>query len=217
MGELYSLYRGGSGEIEEKKSRFIANIAPAATVEEANDFIARIKKQYWDAKHNCSALIVGKAGENVRSSDDGEPSGTAGRPMLEVLMGEGLTDVVVVVTRYFGGTLLGTGGLIRAYQAAVKEGLKNCCILKKLDGVRLKTVCDYTDYGKLQFICSKNNYYIEQTDYSDKLNISILLEQAQAAEAVKAITDATGGRAKIDADEKVCYAMIDGLPQIFDV
>ena len=118
------VYEGGEAEIIEKKSRFIAHVKKTDTVEEAEAFIAECKKKYWDARHNCSAFVIGQDGQNMRSSDDGEPSQTAGKPMLEVLLGEGVCNVTVVVTRYFGGTLLGTGGLVRAYQKATKEGCK---------------------------------------------------------------------------------------------
>ena len=124
MEKFDTLYSGGSAEIEEKKSRFIATLQPVASEEEAAGFIARMKKQYWDASHNCSAFVLGENGEFTRCSDDGEPSGTAGRPMLDVLTRRKITNAVVVVTRYFGGTLLGTGGLVRAYQSAVNEALK---------------------------------------------------------------------------------------------
>ena len=120
------LLSGGEGEIVEKKSRFIATIRKCETEEEAVAFIEEMKKKYWDARHNCSAFIIGSRGELTRCSDDGEPSGTAGRPMLEVLTGSGIRNIAVVVTRYFGGTLLGTGGLVRAYTQAVKEGLAHC-------------------------------------------------------------------------------------------
>ena len=116
------LLEGGVGEYVEKKSRFIATIRRCESEEEAVAFIEEMKKKYWDARHNCSAFVLGSRGELTRCSDDGEPGGTAGRPMLEVLLGEGIRDVCVVVTRYFGGTLLGTGGLVRAYSGAVKEG-----------------------------------------------------------------------------------------------
>ena len=134
MGTYQCLKEGGVGEIKEKKSRFIATLRPVTTEEEATAFINETKKKYWDAKHNCSAFVIGRNSELTRCSDDGEPAGTAGRPMLEVLTGAGLTDVCVVVTRYFGGVLLGTGGLIRAYQAAVKEGLANAKIVKRMPG-----------------------------------------------------------------------------------
>ena len=120
------LLSGGEGEIVEKKSRFISTIRKCETEEEAVAFIEEMKKKYWDARHNCSAFIIGSRGELTRCSDDGEPSGTAGRPMLEVLTGSGIRNIAVVVTRYFGGTLLGTGGLVRAYTQAVKEGLDHC-------------------------------------------------------------------------------------------
>ena len=111
------VYEGGEGEITEKKSRFIATVRPVESEEEATTFIAEMKKKYWDARHNCSAFVIGERQELNRCSDDGEPAQTAGRPMLDVLLREGVTNVAVVVTRYFGGVLLGTGGLVRAYQA----------------------------------------------------------------------------------------------------
>ena len=128
------LYEGGSGELEEKKSRFIANTLPISTQEEAIEFIEKIKKQYWDARHNCYAYVLGDRHEIQRFSDDGEPGGTAGKPMLDVLLGEDIHNIVVVVTRYFGGTLLGTGGLVRAYSGATKEGLAGSVILEMKNG-----------------------------------------------------------------------------------
>ena len=117
------VYTGGEGEITEKKSRFIATVKPVQSEEEAVAFINETKKKYWDARHNCSAFVIGERQELTRCSDDGEPAQTAGRPMLDVLLREKITDVAVVVTRYFGGVLLGTGGLVRAYQAATQAGL----------------------------------------------------------------------------------------------
>ena len=122
------LYSGGQGEITEKRSRFIATLAPVTTEEEAVSFIEAQKKRYWDARHNCTAFLIGPANELTRCSDDGEPPHTAGRPMLDVLLHEEMHDVCVVVTRYFGGILLGTGGLTRAYRDAVTAGLANCVI-----------------------------------------------------------------------------------------
>jgi len=110
-------------ELVVKKSRFLAHLSPATTVEEADAVVARLRREHWDARHHCMALVVGTHADQQRSSDDGEPSGTAGVPMLEVLRRRGLTDVVAVVTRYFGGVLLGAGGLVRAYSGAVAEAL----------------------------------------------------------------------------------------------
>ena len=141
MLEKYKVvYKGGQDEIIEKKSRFIATVAPVESEEEALAFIEAMKKKYWDARHNCFAYVIGERGQLARCSDDGEPGGTAGKPMLDVLMGEELIDVCAVVTRYFGGTLLGTGGLVRAYSGAVKEGLANAQILEKKQGVRMESV-----------------------------------------------------------------------------
>ena len=132
MVETYkAVFTGGQGEIVEKKSRFIANVRPVETEEEALAFIEEMRKKYYDARHNCFAFCVGVERETLRCSDDGEPSGTAGKPMLEVLTGGEIHNVAVVVTRYFGGTLLGTGGLVRAYTQATQEGLKNSQVIEK--------------------------------------------------------------------------------------
>lgn len=211
-----SLYKGGTGEIEEKKSRFIANIAPVTSVSEANDFILSIKKKYWDAKHNCSAFVIGDNGENLRSSDDGEPSGTAGRPMLEVLTGEKITNACVVVTRYFGGTLLGTGGLVRAYQGAVKEGLAHCSVLRKIPGLVFEVKCEYNDFDKIRFNCSEKGDYILSTDYSDKVLMRILAPIGEnTLQFCEMINFVTSGKAEISEGENVTFAIIDNEPMIF--
>ena len=153
MPEEYKLaYRGGTGEIVEKKSRFIADVMPVSSEDEAQAFIADIKKKYWDARHHCFAYVIGDRHELARFSDDGEPGGTAGKPMLDVLMGEDIHNVAVVVTRYFGGTLLGTGGLVRAYSGATKEGLAHSQIISRIRGIKLSVDTEYGDLGKIQYI-----------------------------------------------------------------
>ena len=116
--QYQTVYSGGTAEIVEKKSRFIANVFPVTTEEEALEILEKIRKQYWDARHNCWAYVIGADHVSARCSDDGEPSQTAGKPMLDVIMGQELHNVLVIVTRYFGGTLRGTGGLVRAYSKA---------------------------------------------------------------------------------------------------
>lgn len=135
LAKYKTVYEGGEGEIVEKKSRFIATVIPVKTEDEALEFIERTRKKYWNATHNCFAYVLGEQFEIQRCSDDGEPSGTAGKPMLDVLLGEEIHNAAVVVTRYFGGTLLGTGGLVRAYSGAVKEGLACSTIITKMQGV----------------------------------------------------------------------------------
>ncbi len=211
MTEQYqTVYEGGSGEIVEKKSRFIATVRPVETEEEALAFIEEMKKKYWDARHNCSAYVLGERQEIMRCSDDGEPSQTAGKPMLEVLTGAGLTNTAVVVTRYFGGTLLGTGGLVRAYSAAVQEGLKNSRIITKCRGTRLSVETDYNGIGKLQYLFGQKQIPILDAEYTEKVRFAVLVPVSQAPEIKKAVTEATSGQAVIEEKDSLYYAVVDG-------
>ncbi len=212
--EWNTLYKGGTGEYEEKKSRFIATIEPVSSEEEAAAFITAIKKKYWDARHNCSAFIIGDDGARTRCSDDGEPSGTAGRPMLDVLAGSRVTNVCVVVTRYFGGTLLGTGGLVRAYSAAVKEGLANCEIIRKISGHSVDIDCDYNDFGRIQYMCGQKGYALSDIEYGERVKARAIVEDAVALTGD--ITDITSGRAKTGEPLPVCFAVLDGEIKIMD-
>lgn len=204
-----SIYTGGSFELEEKKSRFIAHIEPVTTEDEAANFIQMMKKQYYDARHNCYAFVIGDNSEIVRSSDDGEPSGTAGRPILEVLTGEGITNAVCVVTRYFGGTLLGTGGLVRAYQGATKGALNNSVILDKKEGLKFTISCDYTDVGKLQYHFSTKGIRIISSDYGAAVSFNIVVESDSFETIKKGLTELTSGKVIIDNIEKCMFADAD--------
>ena len=175
-GCLYS-YKEGQGELIEKKSRFIATVRPVETEEEAVTFINETKKEYWDARHNCSAFVIGKNQELTRCSDDGEPAGTAGRPMLDVLLKEGIHNTAVVVTRYFGGVLLGTGGLVRAYQGAVQKGLDAAVIVEKFEGQILLITTDYTGLGKIQYLLAQEKITIMDTSYADNVVIKAVIPE----------------------------------------
>ena len=199
------LLSDGEGEIIEKKSRFIATVRIVNTEEEATMFIDEMKKKYWNATHNCSAFVVGERAELTRCSDDGEPSGTAGRPMLEVLLGEGIRNVAVVVTRYFGGVLLGTGGLVRAYTQAVKEGLNQCKKGVMCFGTRMAIKASYTDIGKIQYILGQENIPIENSQYAEDVEFTILFQEIKEKELVKKITEATNARAKISVLERLYF------------
>ena len=199
------LLSDGVGEIIEKKSRFIATVCIVNTEEEATMFIDEMKKKYWNATHNCSAFVVGEKAELTRCSDDGEPSGTAGRPMLEVLLGEGIRNVAVVVTRYFGGVLLGTGGLVRAYTQAVKEGLLNCKKGVMCYGTRLSIKASYTDIGKIQYILGQENIPIENSVYAEDVEFTILFQEIKEKELIKKITEGTNARAKISVIERLYF------------
>lgn len=209
MDEKCVILQGGEGGIEEKKSRFIAHIAPVATKEEAVSFIEQIKKKYWDARHNCSAFVLGEHQEYTRCSDDGEPSGTAGKPMLDVLLGQGLTDVVAVVTRYFGGTLLGTGGLVRAYQGAMLAGISECVIGVQQEGITMKVVTDYNGIGKLQYLCGKEELDILDTQYLDYVEACILIPDSKIDLFEKQWTQVTAGKSGMERQEKIWYAKAD--------
>lgn len=189
--------RAGSGEYEEKKSRFIANVAPVSSVEEAAGFIEAVRKKYYDARHNCSAYIIGRNREVTRCSDDGEPSGTAGKPMLEVLLGAEVTDTVVVVTRYFGGTLLGTGGLVRAYTQAAQAGLADAQIATMRYGKELTVEVSYGDVGRVQHFLESRQVAIQESRYTDKVEFDIRIPADQCQMAEKGLTEATAGRAVI--------------------
>lgn len=209
------VYKGGEGEIVEKKSRFIATVIPVESEEEALEFIAAMKKKYWNATHNCSAFVVGENYEIQRCSDDGEPQGTAGRPMLDVLLGEEIHNAAVVVTRYFGGTLLGTGGLVRAYSKSVQEGLRQSSIIEKKLGALLQIKTDYNGIGKIQYLLGQRGLTIINSEYTDVVVIETLVPQEQLAELKEAVTEGTNGRAEFPQEEQVCFAFLDGEPLIF--
>lgn len=216
MLEQYrTVYIGGEGEIIEKKSRFIATVRPVETEEEVATFLEETKKKYWDARHNCHAYVLGERREITRCSDDGEPSGTAGRPMLDVLLGEDLYNTAVVVTRYFGGTLLGTGGLVRAYSKAVQEGLQNSVIIEKKHGTILQVVTDYNGVGKLQYIAGENALPILDSQYTDTVTMELLVPFQDLDAITKQITEKTNGRAQLTPDRETYYALIDGEVKLF--
>lgn len=217
MTEAYKiLYRGGEGEIVEKKSRFIATTRPVKSEEEAAAFVEEMKKKYWDARHNCYAYVIGRRGQLSRCSDDGEPAQTAGRPMLDVLLGEGVRDICVVVTRYFGGTLLGTGGLVRAYSGAVQEGLKNSVIVEKLPGRRLRILTDYNGIGKIQYVAGQMEIPILDTEYTDQVMVTLMAPMAQADRLIAQITERTAGKAGIEEEGTLYYGMAEGRMLLFD-
>ena len=217
MLEQYrTVYEGGEGEITEKKSRFIATVHSVESEEEALAFLEEMKKKYWDARHNCYVYSIGMNREFTRCSDDGEPSGTAGRPMLDVILGKDIYNVAVVVTRYFGGVLLGTGGLVRAYSKAVQEGLAASKVILKQKGIALKITTDYTGLGKIQYIAGERNIPVLDSEYTDKVVMKLLVPVQDVGSVQKAITEGTNGRAGIEKDQELYYAVIDGKVITFD-
>ena len=214
--EYKALLEGGVGEVIEKKSRFIATTMPINNEEEAMVFIESIKKKYWDARHHCSAFVVGRNHELKRCSDDGEPSQTAGKPILDVLLAEDIHNAIIVVTRYFGGTLLGTGGLVRAYTAAAKEGIANSKVITKHMGMCLKVDTDYNGIGKLQYLCGQMDITILDTQYTDIVEMELLVPWGQVEGVKKKITEITSGKAGLIDGSQVWFGKVGNEIKVFD-
>ncbi|MBR1444073.1 MAG: YigZ family protein [Firmicutes bacterium] len=193
----------GEAEIVEKKSRFIACVFPVESEEEAQSMIESIRKKHHSARHNCYAYQIGTKNEIQKASDDGEPSGTAGKPILEVLTGENVKNTLIVVTRYFGGILLGTGGLVRAYGKSAKAGLENAGITEKVLCQKIRITADYTLLGKIQYEVGKRNMITEDTVYTDKAELTVLSEYAEADGFIKAVTEVTAAAAMCKKEEIV--------------
>lgn len=196
-------------EIVEKKSRFIANIAAVSSEEEAIEFIEKIKKKYYDARHNCYAYIIGDKGDKKKCSDDGEPQRSAGMPMMEVLENQGYFDIAAVVTRYFGGTLLGVGGLIRAYQGAVIEGLNASVSGEIHEGFRAKYRFGYDFYGKIKYIAESENIVIEDTLFDENVTMSLIFEDGESERLQKKLIEETNANIERLLLEKIKYITVD--------
>lgn len=193
--EYKTVSKESSDEFIEKKSRFIGYIKPVTTQTEAVAFINEIKAKHWDATHNVYAYVL-RDGQTRRYSDDGEPQGTAGIPVLDVLLKEGLTDCVVVATRYFGGTLLGTGGLVRAYSHTAKIAVEaGEIIMMKLCKV-LRVCCDYNFYGRLNSLIPELGGVIEDTDFADIVTVTFKMPVDNVAEFDKKLVDLSFGKFK---------------------
>ncbi|WP_456273222.1 YigZ family protein [Bacillus sp. AK031] len=187
----------GEHEINIERSRFIAHIKRAESEEEAQEFIVQIKKEHWNANHNCSAYMIGEHNLIQKANDDGEPNGTAGVPMLEVLKKRDLKDTVVVVTRYFGGIKLGAGGLIRAYGKAVSEGLNAVGIVERTLMRIMKTKIDYTWLGKVENEVRSSKYPLKEIHYLDAVEVETYVEEDKKEEFVDWMTELTNGQGEI--------------------
>lgn len=189
-----TLKQYGRNELIEKKSRFIGTARPVHSEEEALAFINMIKKEFSDATHNVYAYII-RENNIARFSDDGEPGGTAGLPTMEVLKQEELTDVAVVVTRYFGGTLLGAGGLVRAYSKTAKLGVEAAVIAEMTDCTFLKICVPYDLYGRLQYLLEQEKLSPEESDFGQDVSVTVCIRTELLESFQKKITENTNGRA----------------------
>lgn len=194
MEEFYMVDGPARGEIVEKKSRFIANVFPVDSEEQALEIIEKTKKQYWDARHNCFAFVIGKNNEVQRFSDDGEPQGTAGKPILEVLTKGNIHNTLIIVTRYFGGTLLGTGGLVRAYGQSSKAAIENSRLLRVCEGVSFSVECDYNSIGKIKYIIAQMNIEAKE-EYGANVKLDIEMSKENFEKFKSQVVEATNGQA----------------------
>ncbi|MBP3271999.1 MAG: YigZ family protein [Ruminococcus sp.] len=198
MSDSYkTVSSGATGELEEKKSRFIASLVPVTDEEQAIAHINRIKSENRKARHNVYAYIL-REGNISRYSDDGEPQGTGGVPVLEVLKGEGLTDVCVVVTRYFGGILLGTGGLARAYSGACKSAVENARIMEICRCSRFVISCGYDLYGKIDYILPEFGAKKLSEDFTDSVTLTVIVRSESAEAFREKLTDASNGKVVLE-------------------
>jgi uncharacterized YigZ family protein len=204
----YTVKGEGQHEIVIQKSRFIAHVTRAETEGQAQDFIQKIKKEYWNATHNCSAYLIGENDQIQKANDDGEPSGTAGVPILEVLKKRHLKDTVVVITRYFGGIKLGAGGLIRAYGKATTEGLDATGIVERKLMRIMHTTIDYTWLGKIENELRSSLYTIKEIHYLDKVEIETYVEEGEKLGFIEWMVELTAGQAEIAAG-KALYLETD--------
>ncbi|MBQ2641155.1 MAG: YigZ family protein [Lachnospiraceae bacterium] len=200
--EYLTLARPGQGEYEEKKSRFLGKAVHIESEEEAAAFIAGIRKKYYDARHHCYAWVLGEGSERKKSSDDGEPSGTAGQPILRVIEGSGCTNVLVIVTRYFGGTLLGTGGLVRAYTQAARAALEDAQKARMCLCRRLAVTVEYGALDRLLYALRRDGIEPQETEYGAKVTLRLIIEEKQGDAVENMITSLTSGDAEILTEAK---------------
>jgi uncharacterized YigZ family protein len=198
LESYFTIQADGQSEIEIKKSRFICAMKRISTEEEAKAFIAQKKKEHWKANHNCSAFVLGERQEIQRSSDDGEPSGTAGVPMLEVLKKQELINVAAVVTRYFGGTKLGAGGLIRAYSQAVSHAITEIGLVEGKLQQEIRLTISYANLGKVQNFMEHQPYTLQDTIFGENVDVICLVDEALTAQFSAEIIEQLNGQVTLE-------------------
>jgi len=205
--KYYTVLKEAVVEIEEKRSRFIASVKPVSTEEEALEFINQLKSKYWNATHNVYAYFIGGDVPIQRFSDDGEPSGTAGIPVLEVIKRVGVQNLVVVVTRYFGGVLLGATGLVRAYSKSASLGIEAAGIIKKALCTEVRLVLEYTLWGRVQNIIQKKGYPIEEIVYEQDVDITIFVPVDEVDAFIRLMEEESNGRVIGELGQKIYVAL----------
>ena len=197
MESYLTVFGENTSEYVEKRSRFIATLRHCETEQEATDFINEMRSKYWDARHNVFAYSVAD-GSLCRFSDDGEPHGTAGKPMLDVILGSQIKNIAVVVTRYFGGVLLGTGGLVRAYSKSVQDVLQKSEVFVMLPCTACEIECNYSDHAKLLNLMENFEANITNTDFTDKIKVEFSLKSERVEDFSKKLCEAFSATLKLE-------------------
>ena len=197
MKKFITIKEDSYDEFVEKKSTFITHLVRVTNEEEAREFIQKMKKKHYDATHVCSCYVVGDNNEITRANDDGEPSGTAGAPMLDVLVKNEIKNVCATVIRYFGGTKLGTGGLVRAYGGGVINALKNATLVERKDALEIRLELDYSLNGKIEYEIEKTNFIVNNLEYTDKIIYTIYVMEEDYDSFQSWIANLTNGQFKI--------------------
>ncbi|MGN8773240.1 IMPACT family protein [Candidatus Weimeria sp. HCP3S3_B5] len=204
---MQRILKEGTSTITEKKSRFLGYVIPADSVSEAAEAIAALKKKHYDARHVCYAYRIGSV---IKSSDDGEPQGSAGRPIADLIEHEELDHCLIAVVRYFGGILLGVGGLIRAYTSAGQEAIRDAGLISIAWGFPLSVTMDYNDYGRVDFFLNENHLIPTATDYGANVRIRLMIPSESHDQIEKELNDMTSGRAVLDWGAETEYGISDG-------
>lgn len=191
-GEYQTIGAEGRGEYTEKKSRFLGRAVPVSSEEEVQACIEAVRKQYYDARHHCYAYVIGENREKTRAADDGEPSGTAGMPILRVIEGAGLTNILIIVTRYFGGTLLGTGGLVRSYTNAAARALEDAPRVRMCLCTRLSIGISYSRLDRVLYFLQQEGIEPDSADYTDKVTLTITAESFRIGQIREKLVSLTG-------------------------
>ena len=211
-----TVYQSGADEIIEKKSRFLSVVEHVESEEEALAVIECERKKHYNARHHCFAYVIGQRYELQRCSDDGEPAGTAGKPILDVLLGRKLHNTVIVVTRYFGGTLLGTGGLVRAYSQAAQAGIASSVIITKKFGCKLLIQTDYTGLGKIQYLLAQKEISILNSDYQEQVRLTVLVPDEEKKILEAELIEGTNGQVLLEWQESCYFAEVNGEQLLFE-
>ncbi len=204
MEKYLTVLGGSSAEYEEKRSKFIASLCHVDSEEEAVRFIEEIRSKYWDARHNCYAFSV-QGGKYSRFSDDGEPHGTAGKPILDVINGNKLNDVIIVVTRYFGGVLLGTGGLVRAYSASARDAVLNAEIAEMIPCTIFETECEYTDHNRFLSLLENYGGQLKNTDFTDRVKLRYVFKDEEKERFLYALKETFSARITANECENTVF------------